>query len=715
MTTPTTTTPSVYRDRVLPSPAERRLAAQLSRQDSEITALWEGLRAAQLGSSSVNGTIPMRDEFGILTGIIGQQADGTNGLSLINAAPPPRPNTPDLVPFPAGLAVAWNGEFPSGARPLNFLNVECYLGTSATFIPGPSNFVGTLTEAGSLPIAPLAYVPHYAVLIATNVAEDAAKRGTGARDTASPVSLISAPATPAKVVADEVLAGIVTSVGLADDAVTKAKLAAGSVDATKVEPGSITSPLIAASTIQGINIAAETIYADLIATDAVDARIIRALAVTADALAANSVTAGAIAAGVVTASKLAANLVLASRIIAGDLAGARVEMHPTDGLQAFRTDGTTRTFWINAATGEAYFRGEIETASIGSRIVINPGGTLPDEMRFYQGSVYAYLNAESAPGSTAALVGRSQRVNNVIGAFGCYPTEAFLAIQNTSDSLAAVSVLNGQLNIWANGNVSVDVRSTTGRVDFTHAASASGMRLEYRKSGSNNEPQLFCPSRNIALTWANFGLYVGDGVGNPRDIVANNVVASSSRAAKKNERDPVLSKATSARNALGRINVKQFNYTHEWAEGEEPPPPPAPVRRTRPKTDRAGHVVVDPVTNEPVEEEVLVEVVPPRQVKPHFGVMAEDLLSVLPEVVVLNDSLEGGLGIAWNDVVGYLLWVNREQEEELRALRRDVNGGGRVPPADAPAPGTEGPAGSFLERGGTLYYRNSAGVERRVA
>jgi hypothetical protein len=103
--------------------------------------------------------------------------------------------------------------------------------------------------------------------------------------------------------------------------------------------------------------------------------------------AANAVTATKIAAGAVTATKLEANLVLATRIIAGSPTAARVEMHPTSGLQAFpNADGATRTFWIDATSGNFTAVGSISTAFSGPRIVLNPNGTNADTIRLYGNS-----------------------------------------------------------------------------------------------------------------------------------------------------------------------------------------------------------------------------------------------------------------------------------------------------------------------------------------
>src|SRR3954469_2648126 len=242
--------------KVLPSPSERRLAQQLSRMDGDIALLFESLRTAQLGTSTIQGTMAIRDADGVLTGIIGVQPDGNTGISYQNGSPPPIPNTPDLIPFPAGLYVAWNGQFPTASKPANFRNCEVYLGTTPTFVPGPSNYYGILTEAGQVPIGPLnSGSAYYALLIATNLTEKAANTGTGLRATAT-ASLYGGPGSPQQVVAQAVLQGIIDATALADESVTAAKVAVAAIDGTKIADDSITSPKIVAGTIQGADIAA---------------------------------------------------------------------------------------------------------------------------------------------------------------------------------------------------------------------------------------------------------------------------------------------------------------------------------------------------------------------------------------------------------------------------------------------------------------------------
>lgn len=707
------TTPATY-TRVLPGPTERRLASTLSSMDADIAALYEGLRAVQLGKSTLAGTLVIRDPDGTLTGLIGQQPDGTAGVTIQNASPPPRPNTATMTPFPAGVYVEWNGTFPSGPRPANFNNVEVYLGASPTMVLGPSTFVGTLSEAGHLPVGPLSTTtPVYAILIATNLAEDPANVGTGLRPSASEPSLVSAGVTPAQVVAQAVLDGIINSVALADDAVSRAKLQADAVDGTKIADGSIQTPHMVASSIDANVLAAQTIYSGLIATDAIDARTIAALAVQADALAANSVQAGAISAGAVTAAKLETDLLLASRIAIGSLAGNRLELHPITGLQGFF--GGTRTLWWDNSTGSLFARGQWSTADSGTRLVMNPDGTAPDELRFYQSATaYAWLNAE--PGTqagTAALIGRSQAVNGKRSSLGIYPAEAFIAFQdsaaNTSES--AASMVTGAANIWG-GKVSLEAREQygDGRIYFGVRNSSNSQianaALRYqRTSASDPEAMLYSEWRDLALYWSRdptgVGLYVGNFAGVGRPITASAFPLASSGTIKKNVKANALM-AGKAATAVRGLTVRQYNYVGERAPGEPAGPPRKHVRREE-RRDGRGRLLVDPATGEPLYDEIEEDIPPVPERKPHIGFVAEEVEAVLPEVVRDVD-IPGGKVIDTNSLLAVVVQAVQELAEAQR-------GGGAAVVADPAAPAN----GSFFERGGTLYYRNSVGVERKVA
>ena len=642
--------------RVLPSPSERRLAQQLARMDGDINALYDQLRTAQLGTSTIQGSMAIRDADGILTGIIGVQPDGNTGISYQNGSPPPAPNTPDLIPFPAGLYVSWNGTFPTASKPANFRNVEVYLGTSPSFIPGPSNYYGTLYESGQVPVGPLSSSgAYYAVLIATNLTEKAENVGTGFRATAT-ASLYGGPAAPQQVVAQAVLAGIIDATALADQAVTAAKVAVAAIDGTKIADDAVTTPKIAAGAVQAGNIAAQTIQGGNIATDTLDARTIGALAIAADALQANSVTAGALSAGCVTAAKLEADLVLASRMIAGTLAGARVEIHPTLGLQGFRSDGATQTFWLRADTGAFTATGSMQTAFSGSRIVLNYGGGEPDRMRFYpdSGTAFACIDSITSPNGAGiemyAAVDPSQSSKRGI----VVARENYASLIYATPDLATI-----QTDIFANPSntrcraFAVDLMADGSQGGGAHigmmmssgGAANTNTLLQFNATGAS-EPHFFASQYDIGCVFAdqpsgslNSRFYiVANSTTQRRDLFCYSVwyegdVVKTSSAAIKRNIDPAAD--LDMRQATRNARAKRFEKTY-LDEG----PVMAPV------FDETA------ASSEPVGE---IQVRGPRKAPRQLGLIAEEMPEqvttmvhgVQPGLDVLGISMDATVTLLW--------------------------------------------------------------------
>lgn len=388
-------------------PSARVLGREIEEIRREVELLKRAGRTTQLQASAVmgNGSIPFYDGDGVLRLVLGQQSDGGYAIKTpVAPTPPPRPNTPDVVPFPSGLGISWNGEFITGSTPSDFKQVEVYLGSSPTFIASKDNFVGTLRAAGGIPVAPLDTAStYYAMFIATNTAEKDENTGTGERPTASIPSLVAS-GKPAMTVAQQLLDGIVDELALADGAVKKAKLAVNSVDGTKIEPNSISSPLIVAESILATHIALNQILAEHMTADSITGREIKALSILADHIQTNQIDAGHIKAGAVTAAKMEADMVIAKRIIAGDILGARLELHPTFGLQAYTASGQ-RTIWVDAATGNVDIVGSLQAGSGAvDRLVVQPAGDGVPSMYFYANPdpiKPAYINAVSfGSGST---------------------------------------------------------------------------------------------------------------------------------------------------------------------------------------------------------------------------------------------------------------------------------------------------------------------------
>lgn len=828
------TAPTVDRTQI-PATLIREMGKEFGLLRSEVNSLKRGLRAAQLGNSSIDdGYISFYDD-GVLAATIGKAGDGVYATEYFNAAIPPQPNSPILEPFGGGINVIWNGEFVDGTPiPKNFRFIEIYCLSTSTGIPGTSNYIGTMTEPGSFPHTGLdSNSTYYYLFIATNNAEKVV--GTGIRATASPPSNITS-AQPGLVVGQDILDGIVTEVKLADEAVSQGKikvgavgtaqlgdqvvtlanLADGSVNALKLVDDSITGDKIAPLTIQAANVADEAITgpkivasaidADKIAANAITADKIESEAVTAGKIAANAVTAGTVAANVigadqlaansviagkiaansiganeiiagsitgdrlvaetiqaghlaagsvttakldalavnadkiaanainsghiqagsVTANKLEADLVIVKRIIAGSLTGARVEMHPTSGLQAFDTGGANRTLWINASTGAATLVGEISTAFAGTRIRINPGNVNPDQIRFYNGSSYGYINAEPGWDGGAAIAIRSQVVNNREGGVFAYGSEAAIEWKatnspnpNTGNQMSAISCVDGATNIWG-GNVTLQARArlNSGVVDFqyrdTNDNLSSGATLRYTRQGGA-APFLYGLTGNVGWQFAHNGeIYCYAADQSLRGAYGAYWNSPSSRTTKKNVEKARFNRGAKARNSIRAVKVKQWNYAEERT-ADDPAPPPLNRKMHMPRRDENGRHMTDYRGN-PLYDEIEIPEPTPLISKPHFFPVAEELREVMPELVIENDQVPGGYGIDLRDIVGYLWQVCQEQEEQLALMQRSMGTDEVLLVQESHVdPLIPTGSGGLYARNGTLYWKNSTGQVKRVA
>ncbi|WP_327375776.1 hypothetical protein OG393_18540 [Streptomyces sp. NBC_01216] len=194
-----------------------RLAARIADLERRFA---QQTRTSQLAYSSIeNGALDVYDEDGSLRAVIGQQPDGTTAVNIVNAPPPPTPSQPTVTPVLGGVSATWEGVFTDApAPPLDFARIEVHAATLDNFIPTPTTLRGTFeSPLGSTLTIPTDQ-PLYVRLLARNTS-----------GTASAPSAQSGPVSPAPVVAQEVLDGIVDETALADNAVSQAKLRIGAV------------------------------------------------------------------------------------------------------------------------------------------------------------------------------------------------------------------------------------------------------------------------------------------------------------------------------------------------------------------------------------------------------------------------------------------------------------------------------------------------------
>lgn len=321
-------------------PATRALIEEVLALRDKVERIESGQHIADLGLSTIeNGTLRVTDAAGTIRGGLGLQPDGKFGFGAANGPAPSRPNTPTVEPTQGGIKVTWNGDLFDGPPASDFTYVTVHASpVGASFIPGPSNRVGNLLGAGTLPVTglPTDGSQYWVCLVAHN---------TSGVD--SDPSFVAGPTTPSTYLAQAVVDGIIDTLALAANAVTEANMAPGSIGATEIQTGSVTSPKIAALAIIAGKIAANAVQAGTVDADAITGREIRALSLLAEHFTAGSVQADAIAAGAVTADKLEALLVLATTIIAGDENDWHLEMGDSD---------TPILYWNGTTTGFALSR-----------------------------------------------------------------------------------------------------------------------------------------------------------------------------------------------------------------------------------------------------------------------------------------------------------------------------------------------------------------------
>ncbi|MGW0822508.1 hypothetical protein [Streptomyces sp. NPDC002845] len=202
-----------------------RLAARVAALEKQLART---TRTARLAYSSIeNGAVEVFDDDGSLRAIIGQQPDGTSGVTAVNGAPPPTPAAPTAVPVLGGIAVTWTGAFTdTTAVPLDWARLEIHTSTTDGFEPNPGTLRATLEspQGGTIPVP--AEQPLYVRLVARNTS-----------GTASTPSDQAGPVEPAVVVAEDVLEGIITETKLADEAVTRAKVQLGAIGPDQLAVG----------------------------------------------------------------------------------------------------------------------------------------------------------------------------------------------------------------------------------------------------------------------------------------------------------------------------------------------------------------------------------------------------------------------------------------------------------------------------------------------
>ncbi|MFE0058651.1 hypothetical protein [Streptomyces sp. NPDC059003] len=280
----------------------RRFAEYLHELERRIEDLE---RANQLTDASIEGgAIDVYDDEGSLQVVIGDQPDGTTGVIHVNGPPPPTPTAPQLAAARGGTAVTWDGLYTDAdVAPLDFSRVEVHAATAAVYEPTQLTQVGTIESPRGGTFTVPTDVPVYVRLVARNLS-----------GTASLPSAAAGRVGPQKVVAEDVLDGIVSETKLAAAAVTAAKIALGAVNSNGLADSSVTTGKLVALSVTADRLAALSVTAEKIASLAVTTDKLAALAVTADKIAANSVDASHIRAGSLDATHIKAGSITTDRL-----------------------------------------------------------------------------------------------------------------------------------------------------------------------------------------------------------------------------------------------------------------------------------------------------------------------------------------------------------------------------------------------------------------
>ncbi|WP_108934622.1 hypothetical protein [Streptomyces ardesiacus] len=318
----------------------RRFASYFKELEDRIASLE---RANPLTHASLEGgSIDVYDVDGSLQTVIGEQADGTTGVVHVNGPPPPTPTVPLLAPVINGVAATWDGLFADAdAAPLDFSRVEVHAAATADFEPSPLTLVSTLESPRGGVFAIPTDSPVYVRFLARNLS------GTG-----SDPSETAGPESPGKVVADDVVDGIITEVKLAEKAITEAKLALGAVGSDALANNAVTAAKILAGAVTTDKLVALGVTAEKIAALAITTDKLAALAVTADKLAANSVTATKILAGSIDATHIKAGSINADKLMIGTSGDNLVPDPSFEGpVSAARVQGVTAWSVVDGGNG----------------------------------------------------------------------------------------------------------------------------------------------------------------------------------------------------------------------------------------------------------------------------------------------------------------------------------------------------------------------------
>ncbi|MFJ7297550.1 hypothetical protein [Streptomyces collinus] len=339
----------------------RSIPAEVAALKRDLAQVKKGQRYAH-GGSIENSALEVRDDSGSLRAIVGQQADGTTAVNVVNGPPPPQPSNPIVASVLGGITVSWDGLFTGGATaPLDWQRVEIHASTTNGFTPALETLKQTIESPRGSTVVVVTDDPVYVQLLARNTS-----------GTASAPSAQAGPLGPTPVVADDILDGIVTETKLAAGAVTEAKIAANAVGTVALQDSAVLAENLAAAAVEVGKIADNAVTGPAIASSAVSAGKIAANAVTTTTIAAGSVTSSKVAAGAITTEKLTVTggaSILTDPSFEGAYTAGLVAGSSFATQDATAGNGSPTSLKIDATSGTPQFRS----------VALTSASTLPGE------------------------------------------------------------------------------------------------------------------------------------------------------------------------------------------------------------------------------------------------------------------------------------------------------------------------------------------------
>lgn len=426
-------------------------------------------------------------------------------LTETDLTPPPVPSTPTVTNQMILLLATWDGLGSDGQpMPIDFRFCEVHVSITSNFTPDESTLYDRLHGAGTMPItkpddvveADWYGVERFVRLVAV--------------DWTSPVANVSAPsaqgsAIPGKVLSDDIFAGAVGSLQLADLAVTTAKI---------------------------------------------------------NLLAVNDAQLGSASVAKLTAGIFSAALTL-SGIFRTGTTGARGEWDATS-FRQYNSSGVQTLGLVPG--GVSFITGEFRTALTNQRLVLNPGGSVPDEIRVYPSGSgdYARIMSRTAPGdgSAAILIDGGAANGTARGRLGAYKGEAFISYvtgdaggdTSAGYSRTAVTATNNTINAWAQTEFWLDKVTGSTRV--------SGSRhrfVWFSGSGGNIAPTWMRENDQAGVKLDTAGVIITNSGTDYGNIYAASYLPPSSRTVKMDE----AAIAVDSEDMLRLIESKQWRYTSQ--------------------------------------------------------------------------------------------------------------------------------------------------------